>query len=243
MHIYIKTEVNNETAVFAKEELARYLKLLDKSIEISDDAKEGFTLGYLSETDEEIDTVSVEVDGLSGEIRGSNPRSILFSVYRYLEAVGIRWIRHGADGEILPENHDFSADRQSITYTFYQHRAGQHDDYCKVAHRQQGKTIQNAEKNSTETLVFAAALYPPDGALHASEPGRCITHKQGNPQRKHDIAVSGVYINQEITDKLEHLFRQDFLTKLYKLLCAGVTFIHKGVGNDKQRKKSHGKII
>ena len=110
MNLFIKTAENDETVLFAKEELARYLKLLNKSIEIDDEAENGFTLGLLEETDDEIDTVSVNVDGLSGEIRGSNYRSILFSVYRYLEAIGVRWIRHGADGEILPENHDFSKD-------------------------------------------------------------------------------------------------------------------------------------
>ena len=110
MVLYIKSEETNETALFAKEELARYLKLLDKSIEIDDKAENGIVLGLTEETDEAIDTVSVDMDGLSGEIRGSNYRSILFSVYRYLESVGVRWIRHGADGEILPENHDFSAD-------------------------------------------------------------------------------------------------------------------------------------
>lgn len=110
MNIYLKTELSCETALFAKEELTRYFMLLDESIVVSDDAENGITLGLMDETDEEIDTVCVDIEGLSGSLRGSNPRSILFAVYRYLEAVGVRWIRHGDDGEILPENHDFTKD-------------------------------------------------------------------------------------------------------------------------------------
>ena len=110
MNLFIQTEIQNETVLFAKEELARYLKLLNRNIEIDDKAENGITLGLTKETDEEIDTVAVDVDGLSGEIRGSNYRSILFAAYRYLEALGIRWIRHGADGEVIPENHDFTSD-------------------------------------------------------------------------------------------------------------------------------------
>ncbi len=35
---------------------------------------------------------------------GLNQRSVLFAVYAYLESLGCRWVRAGADGETLPQN-------------------------------------------------------------------------------------------------------------------------------------------
>ncbi len=111
----------NETIRFAAEELKKYLEKLNGEIcaEINPDrpCEHEIRLSYLSRQDAENDTVSVVVRGLNGDLRGSNPRSILYAVYRYLEAVGIRWVRHGADGERIPAAHDFSCDRISFVST------------------------------------------------------------------------------------------------------------------------------
>ena len=48
------------------------------------------------------DAVAIEINGLKGAIVGSNPRSVLIGVYRYLSACGCRWIRPGPDGEFIP---------------------------------------------------------------------------------------------------------------------------------------------
>jgi hypothetical protein len=48
------------------------------------------------------DAIYIETDGASGIIAGSNPRSVLLAVYRYLTELGCRWVRPGADGELLP---------------------------------------------------------------------------------------------------------------------------------------------
>ena len=96
----VQTTLTNETVLFAKEELEKYLLLLDNNIP----ANFQITLQYLDETDEENDTVSVDVGENGGVLAGSNPRSVLFAVYQYLEALGICWVRHGKDGEYIPDN-------------------------------------------------------------------------------------------------------------------------------------------
>jgi len=48
------------------------------------------------------DAVHVDVRGSRGVIAGSNPRSVLFAAYRFLEACGCRWIRPGKDGDFVP---------------------------------------------------------------------------------------------------------------------------------------------
>src|SRR5690606_18802485 len=51
---------------------------------------------------EQDDGVYVEVQGSRGIIAGTNPRSVLFAVYRFLEEQGCQWIRPGKDGEVVP---------------------------------------------------------------------------------------------------------------------------------------------
>jgi hypothetical protein len=49
------------------------------------------------------DAILIDVVGGAGIIAGSNPRSVLLAGYRYLTALGCRWVRPGPDGEILPQ--------------------------------------------------------------------------------------------------------------------------------------------
>ena len=48
------------------------------------------------------DAIYVAVQNSRGVIAGSNPRSVLFAAYRFLEASGCRWIRPGPDGDYVP---------------------------------------------------------------------------------------------------------------------------------------------
>ncbi len=118
--IYIKN--NEKTIRFAAEELRKYLLLLDNSLsvelcEYKGDNTDGIILGLWDKEQTEEDTTEVSIKELSGKLLGSNPRSVLFAVYQYLEALGIKWVRHGADGEYIPENHDFSKDNISFLRT------------------------------------------------------------------------------------------------------------------------------
>ena len=123
---------------FAAEELKKYLFMMvpecsDISIELDPEAKEGFRLGLLEdfglpneaknvETD---DVVHVDTTESGGILAGSNPRSVLFAVYRFLRLNGCRWLFPGVDGEFIP--------RKPVTA----------QSYHKLAdHNQRGYTIE-----------------------------------------------------------------------------------------------------
>ncbi|MBE6590308.1 MAG: DUF4838 domain-containing protein [Ruminococcaceae bacterium] len=101
---------------FAAEELKKYLRMMMPrcgEIEISYDpaATDGFRLGLLQDfsldTSEAKDTdlddiLHIDTDTEGGIIGGSNPRSVLLAVYRYLTINGCRWLFPGIDGEWIP---------------------------------------------------------------------------------------------------------------------------------------------
>ncbi len=100
---------------FAAEELKKYLRMMmpeggDVSITYDPDAKDGFRLGLLEdfslpcEAKDTVldDVVHIDTDENGGILAGSNSRSVLFSVYRYLRLNGCRWLYPGVDGEHIP---------------------------------------------------------------------------------------------------------------------------------------------
>ncbi len=123
--VRIITKDQHKTIVFAAEELKKYLIMMnsDLSVETTENECADIALGLLDETSFDIDTVSVDIKGLCGTIKGSNPRSVLYAVYKYLEKLGVRWLRQGDDGEYIPKNHNFDNDVVSFTETAkYKHR-------------------------------------------------------------------------------------------------------------------------
>ena len=108
---------SNPTVDFAAEELKKYLRMMmtecgEITIEYAPDAKDGFRLGLMadfgldtSESDDLFldDILDIDVDeNGNGVIAGSNPRSVLLAVYRYLTINGCRWLYPGIDGEYIP---------------------------------------------------------------------------------------------------------------------------------------------
>ena len=101
---------------FAAEELKKYLRMMmpecgDIKIAFAPDAKSGFRLGLMSdfgldlsdaEEPELDDVLYIDCDTEGGIIAGSNPRSVLLSVYEYLRQNGCRWLFPGVDGEFIP---------------------------------------------------------------------------------------------------------------------------------------------
>lgn len=100
---------------FAAEELKKYLRMMmpqcdEIGIDLDPAAKTGFRLGLLedhglSSEAEDVqldDVVHIDTDAEGGILAGSNPRSVLFAVYRLLKCNGCRWLYPGVDGEYIP---------------------------------------------------------------------------------------------------------------------------------------------
>lgn len=100
---------------FAAEELKKYLRMMlpeegDVSIVFGETSEPAFRLGLLedfalpNEAADPLldDVVHVETDENGGILAGSNPRSVLFAVYRLLRENGCRFLYPGVDGEIVP---------------------------------------------------------------------------------------------------------------------------------------------
>ena len=101
---------------FSAEELKRYLRMMMPrcgEIDITYDptATDGFRLGLMedfglstAEAEDLVldDILHIDIDENGGIIAGSNPRSILQAVYKYLTLHGCRWLFPGVDGEFIP---------------------------------------------------------------------------------------------------------------------------------------------
>jgi len=107
---------SHPTVDFAAEELKKYLRMMmpragEITIEYAPDATEGFRLGVMAEfgldtseaDDIELDDIiHIDTDAEGGIIAGSNERSVLLAVYKYLTINGCRWLFPGIDGEFIP---------------------------------------------------------------------------------------------------------------------------------------------
>jgi hypothetical protein len=127
---------------FAADELARYLAALAPGASIArdgdappDDPLPVLRLGTFAAFGEEgapwpttrdpalDDAIAIAVTGGAGRIAGSNPRGVLLAVYRFLTELGCRWVRPGADGEVLPATVDLAARAVAVAeVASYRHR-------------------------------------------------------------------------------------------------------------------------
>ena len=100
----------------AAEELKKYLRMMmpecgEIEIAYAPEAKDGFRLGLLedfglpNEAEDPVldDIIHVDTTKEGGILAGSNMRSILFAVYRFLRENGCRWLYPGIDGEYIPD--------------------------------------------------------------------------------------------------------------------------------------------
>ena len=108
------------TVDFAVQELARYLKQMDPRLVVDVLQTESFQEKFAQviwvgtdpalasfvpdvEDREQDDAFAIDVCDGSGFIAGSNTRSVLIGVYRFLKALGCDWVRPGISGERIPQ--------------------------------------------------------------------------------------------------------------------------------------------
>ena len=114
----IVRDTDHQTVQYAAEELAKYLRqATGREVELGDcccgEGGLDIHVGLSSDIDGVPgvdvpdlvldDAIDFVMNGEGGYIAGPNPRSVLFSVYRYLTEIGCRWVRPGADGEHIPK--------------------------------------------------------------------------------------------------------------------------------------------
>lgn len=117
--VVISLKQSDETIQYAGSELVKYFRMmssLDEEIIVMNDCPESidadFEIGLFTDFSisperlEDLnldDAIHIEVNDSKGIIAGSNPRSVLFAIYRFLEENGCRWIRPGTDGDYVPK--------------------------------------------------------------------------------------------------------------------------------------------
>lgn len=108
----IVSDSSSETAVFAAQELGKYLKKVTGAkfpvVKNGKAADKSFFLSFGTEKDDDSFNISVNATSKRISIKGSNPRSLLFGVYDFLKGnCGILWPAPGTRNEILPECDSF----------------------------------------------------------------------------------------------------------------------------------------
>lgn len=128
---------NCEVVDFAASELKKYMSLMDStkeyvimSFDKYDSSSEniiwlGESDSFLSpevENPELDDAIAIDIHNCSGYITGSNSRSILIGVYRFLSELGCAFVRPGSDGEIIPKKSLENAEVSVFEAASYRHR-------------------------------------------------------------------------------------------------------------------------
>ncbi len=139
LNIKISTIGVNKTIAYAADELTRYLKHMDAKAVVTTRTYEYYDgsiadaiwLGlspalekYLPgvENPELDDGIAIKVKDFSGFITGTNNRSVLIAVYRFLTELGCRFIRPGDDGDIIPTHIPEKCDIDISEAPDYRHR-------------------------------------------------------------------------------------------------------------------------
>ena len=125
---------------FAVQELVKYLKQMDPKLVVDKLQLDQFEPAFqnliwvgcdpvfqkhLPEVNDPVfdDAICVQVVNSSGFITGTNCRSVLLAVYRFLKALGCDWVRPGWEGERIPEREISQINVNIREAASYRHRA------------------------------------------------------------------------------------------------------------------------
>ena len=111
--MYVINKIRADQVIdHAAQELKKYLRMMmpecgEIDIHYAPDAKDGFRLGLLqdfglpNDAEDPVldDIIHIDTTNEGGILAGSNMRSILFAVYRFLRENGCRWLYPGIDGD------------------------------------------------------------------------------------------------------------------------------------------------
>lgn len=154
----ISTLTPHPTAVYAAEELKKYLRMMmpragNIPLHIASDHVAAFRLGLMQDFNLDVsdaedpaldDIIYIDTTAEGGIIAGSNYGALLIAVYRYLRQCGCRWLFPGVDGEWIPS-------RTSLEPVKYRKLAD---------HRYRGQCNEGAEyqANMLETIEFSPKI-------------------------------------------------------------------------------------
>ena len=102
--IKINKLFQSQTIDYAAAELKKYLEQMSLSHDIQLGLLSDFEIETSVENTELDDEIVISIHNGTGYIAGSNQRSVLIAVYRYLEYLGVRFIRPGSNGTYIPES-------------------------------------------------------------------------------------------------------------------------------------------
>jgi hypothetical protein len=143
--VFIKIQYlgEHETVVFAAKELKRYLQKIDPSAEIvlirrnvyvpatENNPEDSLWIGVdpafhdklpVVKNPELDDGVYIRVKNNTGIITGTNERSVLLGVYRFLRELGCAWVFPGEKGERIPAGRFITTDVSIREAASYRHR-------------------------------------------------------------------------------------------------------------------------
>ena len=135
---------NGKVVDFAVQELVKYLKQMDSKLVVDvlqmasiDESFKGIIwvgcddklAAQLPKVDVPAldDGIAIAVKNGEGYITGTNERSVLLAVYRFLKALGCDWVRPGKEGERIPEK---EVEKAEINVTMCEAASYRHRGVC-----------------------------------------------------------------------------------------------------------------